>query len=146
MISHWLGTFGWNDCLFVSNRFLIPMHDSMIIKNQSCLPDYVVFHFHFCNDTNKDWCFYQSSIHFDYNYAYYYQWPIDHLLSIHKWWWLQSTNHNQIMVWIGLNQDCSILIANWLLRTVKKIGFDSDTMEWFEWIDIWWLFHLWIHC
>ena len=31
-ISHWLETFQWNDCLFVSNRFFIPMHDSIIIK------------------------------------------------------------------------------------------------------------------
>ena len=32
VIIHWLGTFGWNVCLFVSNRFLIPMHDSIIIQ------------------------------------------------------------------------------------------------------------------
>ena len=31
VISHWLGTFRWNDWLFVSNRFLITMHDSIII-------------------------------------------------------------------------------------------------------------------
>ena len=143
VIIHWLGTFGWNDCLFVSNRFLIPMHDSIIIKISILSAWLCCFLCHFCNDTNKDCCFNQSTIHFENdNNALYYQWHIDHLLNIHKWWWLQSTNNNQIMVWIGLNEDCSIMITNWLLRIIKKIGFDSDTVEWFEWIDIWWLFHL----
>ena len=32
VISYWLGTFRLIDWLFVSNRFLIPMHDSMIMK------------------------------------------------------------------------------------------------------------------
>ena len=40
-----------------------------------------------------------------------------------------------MMVWIRI---CSILIANWLLRIIKKIGFDSDTLERIEWIDICW--------
>ena len=145
MISHWLGTFRWNECLLVSNRFLIPIHDSIIIKISILSAWLYCFLCQFCNDTNKDCCFNQSTIHFNNHYAYY-QWSIDHLLNIHKWWWLQSTNHNQIMAWIALNEDCLIMIVNWLLRTVKKIGFDSDTMEWFEWIDIWWLFYLWIHC
>ena len=38
-------------CLFVSNRFLIPMHDSIIIKI-SILPAWLrCFLCHFCNDT-----------------------------------------------------------------------------------------------
>ena len=32
VISYWLGTFWLSVCLFVSNWFLIPIHDSMIIK------------------------------------------------------------------------------------------------------------------
>ena len=126
--------------LFVSNRFLIPINDSMIIKYQSFLPDYAVFLCHFYNDTELGLLFHRSTIHFDhYHHHYdYYQWPNDQILNIHKWQWFQSTNHIQRMVW---NRICSIVIANWLLRIIKKIGFDSGTMEWFEWIDIcWWSF------
>ena len=53
VISYWLGTFCWVFvCLFVfSNRFLIPMHDSMIIKI-SILPAWLCcFLCHFYNNT-----------------------------------------------------------------------------------------------
>ena len=100
------------DCLFVWNRFLITIHDSIIIKI-SILPDYYdVLLYHFNNDTEL-WLLFQSInqsiIVFDHHYHYhyyYYQWPNDHILNIHKWW-IQSTNNNnnniQMMVWIGLN-------------------------------------------
>ena len=113
VIIHWLGTFRWNDCLLVSNRFLIPMHDSIIIKISVLSAWLYCFSLPFLQ-----WywiincCFYQSTIHFENHYALYCQWHIDHLLSIHKWWWLQSTNHNQIMVWIGLFNNDSKLIAS----------------------------------
>ena len=97
-------------CLFVWNRFLITIHDSIIIKI-SILPDYYdVLLYHFNNDTEL-WLLFQSInqsiIVFDYyHYHHYYQWPNDHILNIHKWW-IQSTNNNnnniQMMVWIGLN-------------------------------------------
>ena len=97
LISYWLGTFRWNDCLFQTDSWSQCMI-LLISKYHSCMSDYTVFLCQFCNDTNKDCCFYQSTIHFENHYAYYYQWHIDHLLNIHKWWWLQSTNHN------GLNR------------------------------------------
>ena len=136
LISHWLGTFWWNDCLFVSNRFLIPIHNSMINKITVLSAWLRCFLLHFYNDTELGLLFHRSAIHFDHHC--YYQWPNDHILNNHKWQWFQSTNHTQMTVWIRI---CSLLIANWLLRIIKKIGFDSDTMEWFKWIDIcWWLF------
>ena len=47
------------DCLFVSNRFLITIHDSIIIKI-SILPDYYdVLLYHFNNDTQL-WLLFQS--------------------------------------------------------------------------------------
>ena len=138
VISHWLGTFRLVVCLFVSNRFLILIHDSIIIKI-SILPAWLwCFLCHFYNDIELG-LLYRSINHSFRSCCHgYYQWPNDHILNIHKWQWFQSTNHTQMMVWTRI---CSILIANWLLRIIKKIGFDSDTMEWFEWIDIcWWLF------
>ena len=125
-------------CLFVSNRFFIPIHDSMIIKISTLSAWLWCFLCYFYNDTELGLLFHRSTIHFDHHHHCYYQWPIDHILNIHKWSWFQSTNHYQMVVWTRI---CSILIANWLLRIIKKIGFDSDTTKWFEWIDIcWWLF------
>ena len=136
VICHWLGTFRLRDCLFVSNRFLILMHDSMIIKI-SILPAWLwCFPLPFLQWywTRIDMSINQPAIHFDHHYCYY-QWPIDHILNIHKWQWFQSTNNTQMMVWTRI---CLILIAHWLLRIIKKIGFDSGTMEWIKWIDICW--------
>ena len=119
-------TDSWSQCMIL-----------WLWKYQSFLPDYAVFLCHFYNDTELGLLFHRSAIHFDHHHCYY-QWPNDHILNIHKWQWFQSTNHYQMMVWSMI---CSILIANWLLRKIKKIGFDSDTMEWIKWIDICrWLF------
>ena len=113
------------------SQFMIPL----LSKYQSFLPDHAVFFAIIAMILNYDCCFNQSTIHFDHHCHDYYQWPNDHILNNHKWQWFQSTNHTQMMVWTRI---CSILIADWLLRIIKKIGFDSGTMEWFEWIDICW--------
>ena len=47
VISYWLGTFRLIDCLFVSNRFLIPIHDSIIIKISILSVWFTIFLCHF---------------------------------------------------------------------------------------------------
>ena len=115
VISHWLGTFWLIDWMIVCFKpILYP--NAWFHYYQNVNPVCLIMLFFiaiFALILNKDWCFYQSTIHFENHYAYYYQWPIDHLLNIHKWWWLQSTNHNQIMVWIGLfNNDSKLVTSN----------------------------------
>ena len=112
-ISHWLGTFQWNDCLFVSNRFLIPMHDSIIFKI-SVLPAWLCyFYLPFLQ-----WWWIRIDVSINQPFISKITMLIftndpTIILNIHKWWWLQSTNHNQIMVWIGLfNNDSKQVASN----------------------------------
>ena len=126
------------DCLFVSNWFLIPIHDSIIIKI-SILPVWLCcFLWHFYNDTGIGLLFQSINHSFRLSlslslFSLTQRSHVEHsqmtMIPIYQ--------YNQMMVWTRI---CSILIGNWLLRIIKKIGFDNDTMEWFESIDIWWLF------
>ena len=135
VISHWLGSFGWNDCLFVSNWFLIPMHDSIIIKI-SILPAWL-----YCFSLPfLQWYWIRIVVTINQLFISIIIIVITNDTLIIYWTFTNDDDCNLliIMVWIGLNQDCSTMIVNWLLRIIiTMIGFDSDTMEWFEWIDIW---------
>ena len=131
------------ECLFVSNRFLIPMHDSIIIKISILSAWLCCFSLPFLQ-------WYSIKIVVSINQ------PFNSKITM-----LIFTNDPSIIYWIFINDDdCNLpIIIKWwfelglfnndiklVTSNIQEDWFDSDTMEWFERIDIWSLFHFWIHC